>query len=156
MATTIPGSITPLSRGPTSKCADFAFTLCFITSRFITSPPFSTNHPRSFNASPPYCQQPPSASTPHLAGGTGVPPTAPPPTAPPPTAPPPTAPQALRQYLSSNKPTPTTLQDPLPPKCHHLWQRSNPHLASSSFHTQLNVCSSLSSLNPFSSASAAQ
>ena len=91
MATTIPGSITPLPRGPTSKCADLAFTRSASSSQVRHSPP---THPRSYNASPPYRQQPPSASTPPLARGTGVPP--------------PTAPRALRQYMSSNRPTFTT------------------------------------------------
>jgi len=91
MATTIPGSITTLPRGPTSKRADFAFTRSASSSQVRHSPP---THPRSFNASPPYRQQPPSASTPPpVARGTGVPPT---------------APRALRQYLSSNRSTPTT------------------------------------------------
>ena len=91
MATTIPSSITPLPRGPTSKRADLAFNRSS-SSQVRHSPP---THPRSFNASPPYRQQPPSASTPPpLARGTGVPP--------------PTAPRALRQYMSSNRPTPAT------------------------------------------------
>ena len=91
MSTTIPGSVTPLPRGPTSKRADFAFTRSASSLQVRHSPP---THPRSFNASPPYRQQPPSASTPPpLARGTGVPPT---------------APRALRQYMSSNRPTPTT------------------------------------------------
>ena len=92
MATSIPGSITPLPRGPTSKRADFTFTRSASSSQARHSPP---THPRSFNASPPYRQQPPSASTPPPpARGTGVPP--------------PTAPRALRQYMSSNRPTTTT------------------------------------------------
>jgi hypothetical protein len=91
MATTIPGSITPLPRGSTSKRADVAFTRSTSASQVRHSPP---THPRSFNASPPYRQQPPSASTPPPpARGPGVPPT---------------APRALRQYMSSNRPTPTT------------------------------------------------
>ena len=90
MATTIPGSIAPLPRGPTSKRADFTSTRSASSSQVRHSPP---THPRSFNASPPY-RQPPSASTPPpLARGTGVPPT---------------APRALRQYMSSNRPTPAT------------------------------------------------
>jgi hypothetical protein len=90
-ATTIPGGITPLSRGPTSKHADFAFTRSASSSQARHSPP---THPRSYNASPPYRQQAPSVSTPPpLARNTGVPPT---------------APRALRQYMSSNRPTPTT------------------------------------------------
>ena len=91
MATTIPGSTIPLPRGSTGKHGDFAFTRSASSSQVRHSPP---THPRSFNASPPYRQQPPSASTPPpLARGTGVPPT---------------APRALRQYMSSNRPTPTT------------------------------------------------
>ena len=88
LASMATGSITPLPRGPTSKRADFAFT------RSASSLQVPPTHPRSFNASPPYRQQPPSASTPPpLPRGTGVPPT---------------APRALRQYMSSNRPTPNT------------------------------------------------
>ena len=90
MATTTPGAILP--RGTTSKRADFAFTRSASSSQVRHSPP---TRPRSFNASPPYPQQAPSASTPPpLARGTGVPPT---------------APRALRQYMSSNRPTPTII-----------------------------------------------
>ena len=83
MTATIPGAITPLPRGPTSKHADFAFTRPTSSQiRHWHSPP------RSFNASPPYRQQAPPASTPpSLARVTGVPPT---------------APRALRQYMSSH------------------------------------------------------
>jgi len=94
MTTTIPSSssITPLPRGPITKRADSALTRSLSSSsRIRHSPP---THPRSFNASPPYRQQPPSALTPAPARGTGVPP--------------PTAPRALRQYMLSNPPTPTT------------------------------------------------
>jgi hypothetical protein len=122
-ATTIPGSITPLPRGPTSERTDFPFTRSASSTWFIylaqlllylagltskradfpfTCPASSSQvrhspptHPRSFNASPPCRQQLPSASTPPPpARGTGVPP--------------PTAPRALRQYMSSNRPTPIT------------------------------------------------
>jgi hypothetical protein len=87
----IPGSVTPLPRGPTSKRADFPFTRSASSSQVRHSPP---THPRSYNASPPCRQQPPSGSTPPPpARGTGVPPT---------------APRALRQYMSSNRPTPIT------------------------------------------------
>ena len=82
-------------RGHPSKRADFTFPRSassqVASSQVRHSPP---THPRSFNASPPYRQQAPSATTPPpLVRGTGVPPT---------------APRALRQYLSSNRPTPTT------------------------------------------------
>jgi hypothetical protein len=91
MAITIPGAIAPLPPGPTSKRADSAYTRSASSSQVRHSPP---TQPRSFNASPPYRQQAPSASTPpSLACGTAVPPT---------------APRALRQYMTSNRPTPTT------------------------------------------------
>ena len=91
LATPIPGANTPLSRGSTSKRADFALTRSASSSQVRHSPP---THPRSFNASPPYRQQATSASTPPPpARSTGVPPT---------------APRALRQYMSSNRPTSTT------------------------------------------------
>ena len=88
--TTFTGSDSPLPRGPTSKRADFGFTRSVSSSQIRHSPP---THPRSYNASPP-CRQPPSTSAPPPARGTGVPP--------------PTAPRALRQYMTSNRPTPTT------------------------------------------------
>ena len=93
MTTPIPGTITPLPRGPTSKRTDFAFSRSASSSSQVRhSPP---THPKSYNnASPPYRQQGFSGSTPPpIARGTGVPPT---------------APRALRQYMSSNRPTPTT------------------------------------------------
>ena len=61
MATAIPDAITPLSRGPTSKHANFAFTRSASSSQIRHFPP---THPRSFNPSPPYRQQAPSASSP--------------------------------------------------------------------------------------------
>lgn len=87
----ISGSIAPMPRGPVTKRADFAFTRPS-SSQVRHSPP---THPRSYNASPPYRQQPPPVSTPPPAvRGTGVPP--------------PTAPRALRQSMLSNRITPTT------------------------------------------------
>ena len=89
--TTVPSCslITPPPRGPTSKHFSFMRSVSS-SSQIRHSPP---THPRSFNASPPYRQQPPSTSTPPPARNTGVPPT---------------APRALRQYMSSNRPTPIT------------------------------------------------
>jgi hypothetical protein len=93
LASTVPSSssITPLPRGPITKRVDFSVTRSVSSSSQTRhSPP---THPRSFNASPPYRPPPSSAPTPPPARGTGIPPT---------------APRALRQYMSSNRPTPTT------------------------------------------------